>query len=187
MLSTSVMSDSVTPWAVGSQAPLCLGFPRQECWSGLPCLPQGSSQPGIELVSFMSPVFAGGYFTSSTTWEAPKRNVFNGKFFSFLMQREVKGVDGKCSFCEHTGPCILGPFYDLSRRRNTAISFCSSIILFLLPSSMQPNLLRFPSSTKVHHSEEKLEIQKITSPASPEGQKEKFSLLPLPFSSISIY
>ena len=31
----------VTPWAVASQAPLCLGFPRQECWSGLPCLPQG--------------------------------------------------------------------------------------------------------------------------------------------------
>ena len=27
----------VTPWTVGHQAPLSMGFPRQEYWSGLPC------------------------------------------------------------------------------------------------------------------------------------------------------
>ena len=32
----SVMSDSVTPWTIARQAPLSMGFPRQEYWSGLP-------------------------------------------------------------------------------------------------------------------------------------------------------
>ena len=29
----------MTPWTVALQAPLFVGFPRQEYWSGLPCLP----------------------------------------------------------------------------------------------------------------------------------------------------
>ena len=32
----SVVSDSATPWTVSCQAPLSMGFPRQEYWSGLP-------------------------------------------------------------------------------------------------------------------------------------------------------
>ena len=32
----SVVSDSVTCWTVAHQAPLSTGFPRQECWNGLP-------------------------------------------------------------------------------------------------------------------------------------------------------
>ena len=37
LFSHSVMSNSfVTPWTVAHQAPLSMGFPRQECWSGLP-------------------------------------------------------------------------------------------------------------------------------------------------------
>ena len=35
-----------TPWTVAHQAPLSMGFPRQEYWSGLPFpSPGGSSQP----------------------------------------------------------------------------------------------------------------------------------------------
>ena len=31
------MSNSfVTPWTVAHQAPMSMGFPKQECWSGLP-------------------------------------------------------------------------------------------------------------------------------------------------------
>ena len=30
------MSDSVTKWTVAHQAPLSMGFSRQEYWSGLP-------------------------------------------------------------------------------------------------------------------------------------------------------
>ena len=33
----SVVSSSfVTPWTVAHQAPLAMGFSKQECWSGLP-------------------------------------------------------------------------------------------------------------------------------------------------------
>ena len=48
--SRSVVSDSfVTPWTVGRQAPLSMGFSRQEYWSGLPFPPPGDlPSPGIE-------------------------------------------------------------------------------------------------------------------------------------------
>ena len=34
-----------TPWTVAHQAPLSMGFSRQEYWSGLPCPPPGGSFP----------------------------------------------------------------------------------------------------------------------------------------------
>ena len=50
LFSRSVMSDSsVTPWTVAHQAPLSMGFPRQEYWSGLPFPSPGDlPHPGIE-------------------------------------------------------------------------------------------------------------------------------------------
>ena len=60
----------VTPWTVAHQAPLSMGFSRQEYWSGLPCPPPGDlPDPGIEPVSLTSPALA-GFFTASATWEA---------------------------------------------------------------------------------------------------------------------
>ena len=39
----------LTPWTVAHQAPLSMGFPRQEYWSGLPFPPPGDlPDPGIE-------------------------------------------------------------------------------------------------------------------------------------------
>ena len=62
----------VTPWTVACQAPLSMGFSRQEYWSGLPCPPPGDlPDPGIEPVPIMSPALAGRFFTTSATWEAP--------------------------------------------------------------------------------------------------------------------
>jgi len=47
-------------------------FSRQEYWSGLPCPPPGDlPDPGIEPASLMSGALAGGFFTTSTIWEAP--------------------------------------------------------------------------------------------------------------------
>ena len=44
----------VTPWTVACQAPLTMGFARQEYWSGLPCPPAGDLlDPGTEPVSLM--------------------------------------------------------------------------------------------------------------------------------------
>ena len=54
------------------QAPLSVGFFRQESWSGLPFPSPGElPNPGMELVSLTSPTLAAGFFTPSTTWEAP--------------------------------------------------------------------------------------------------------------------
>ena len=45
-----------TLWTVARQAPLSLGSPRQEYWSGLPCPPPGVlPHPGMEPVSTPSP------------------------------------------------------------------------------------------------------------------------------------
>ena len=61
-----------TLWAIDPQALLSLGFSRQEYWSGLPCPPSGDlPDSGIEPTSLMSPALAGGFFTTSATWEAP--------------------------------------------------------------------------------------------------------------------
>ena len=57
-------------WTVALQAPLCIGFSRQEYWSGLPCPPPGDlPNPVIKPKSLTSPALAGGFFTNSATWE----------------------------------------------------------------------------------------------------------------------
>ena len=57
-------------WTVAHQALLFMGFSRQGYWSGLPCLPPGDlPNPGIESMFLMSPAVAGGFFTTSSTWE----------------------------------------------------------------------------------------------------------------------
>ena len=43
------MSDSCDPWTVARQAPLSMGFSRQEYWSGLPFPSPGDlPNPGIK-------------------------------------------------------------------------------------------------------------------------------------------
>ena len=55
----------VTPQAVALQAPLSMGFSRQEYWSGLPCPPPGDlSDQGIKPASLASPAIAVGFFTT---------------------------------------------------------------------------------------------------------------------------
>ena len=67
----SVMSDSfVTPWTVARQAPLSMGFSRQEYWSGCHSLLQGSSWPRDQTqVSCITSRF----FFNLATKEAPLR------------------------------------------------------------------------------------------------------------------
>ena len=60
-----------TLWTVACQAPLSMGFSRQKYRSGLPCPPPGDlPNPGVEPESLTSPALAGGFFTTSATWEA---------------------------------------------------------------------------------------------------------------------
>ena len=66
----------VTIWTVSHQAPLSMGFSRQEYRSGLPCPPPGGlPNPGIKPRSLKSPALASGFFTTSGTWEVPRRIV----------------------------------------------------------------------------------------------------------------
>ena len=51
-VSRSVVSDSVTQWIIALQAPLSMGFSKEEYWSGLPFpspgdLPTPEIKPGL--------------------------------------------------------------------------------------------------------------------------------------------
>ena len=59
-------------WIVGCQALPYIGILQ----NGLPCPPPGAlPDPGIEPTSLTSPALAGGFFTTSATWEAPDLNL----------------------------------------------------------------------------------------------------------------
>ena len=58
-----------TPWTVALQAPLSMGFPRQEYWSELPFPTPGHlPDPGMEPVS---PALAGGFSTTALPGKPP--------------------------------------------------------------------------------------------------------------------
>ena len=60
-----------TLWTIACQAPLPMGFSKQEYWSGLPGHPPGDLlDPGIKPTFLMTYALAGRFFTTSTTWEA---------------------------------------------------------------------------------------------------------------------
>ena len=60
-----------TLWTVAHRASHSTRFSRQDYWSGLSC-PPAEDVPnwGIRPVSHMSPALAGGFLTTSATWEA---------------------------------------------------------------------------------------------------------------------
>ena len=61
----------VTPWTGALQAPLSMGFSRQESSNGLPNPPpENLPNPRTEPTSLMSPTLAGSFFTTGITWEA---------------------------------------------------------------------------------------------------------------------
>ena len=61
-----------TQWTVACQAPLSMGFSRQEYWSGLTCLPPGNLPDlGIEPLSFWSSCTATRFFTT----ESPEKPI----------------------------------------------------------------------------------------------------------------
>ena len=67
----------VTPWTVVHQAPLSMGFPRQEYWSGLPFPSPGDLPgPGIEPIF---PTLTSEFFTT----EPP------GKTLTFILYQSI--------------------------------------------------------------------------------------------------
>ena len=63
-----------TPWTVALQAPLSIGFPRQEYWSVLP-FPSPGDLPdlGIEPETSVSPPLVGEFYTNAPP-EKPHAN-----------------------------------------------------------------------------------------------------------------
>ena len=87
------MFNSCNSWAVAFQAPLSMGFPKQEYWSVLPFPSPGDlPDPGIKPESPVSPALAGGFFTTEPPgkpipvdrcgWERPTLT-WLGKHFYF--------------------------------------------------------------------------------------------------------
>ena len=81
MLSCAVMSDTcpthshATPWTVAHQAPLSVGFPRQEYCSGLPFPSPGNlPNPGMEHTSPVSPALEGRFFTIEPPGKPPSQH-----------------------------------------------------------------------------------------------------------------
>ena len=91
----------VNPQTVANQAPVCMGFPRQEYWSVLlfPS-PRDLPNPGIEPMSLMFPALANRFFTTSATREDPVA----ANVYPMLMEGQVLG----CVFtgCQGTLPII---------------------------------------------------------------------------------
>ena len=72
-MNCSPPGSSCDPIDCSPQAPLSMGFSRQEHWSGLPCPPPGDlPDPRIRAKSLMPPASAGGFFTISGIWEDQK-------------------------------------------------------------------------------------------------------------------
>ena len=70
-----------TPWTVACQAPLSMGFPRQEYWSGFPFSSPGDlPDPGIKPAS---PALAGGFFTT----EPPGKPIYLMLLLLLLLSR----------------------------------------------------------------------------------------------------
>ena len=95
----------VTPWTVTRQAPLSMGFSRQEYWNGLPFPSPGDlPNPEIEPTFLTSPSLAGGFFTSSPTctgpFEIPSESILLIHNPCFLLMLSVF-----CSF-QHCFPTV---------------------------------------------------------------------------------
>ena len=81
----------MTLWTVAHQAPLSMGFSRQEYWSGLPFPSPGDPpDPRIKPVSLASPASSGGFFTTVpagkllSTEDTNVRKIILVYFFFFL-------------------------------------------------------------------------------------------------------
>ena len=128
MLSCSVLS-LCDPQTVGLQAPLSVEFSRQEYWSELPLpAPEAFPDPGIELVSPVSPALVGGFFTT--------------KPHEITLRCHIKGDNqqGKGEGCPASNlgegvDCIIYPIsYNSSQPVILTFSHCS-LVSWRIPQS----------------------------------------------------
>ena len=82
-----------TLWTVAHQAPLFMGFSRQEYWSGLPCPPPGNlPDPGIKPVSLRS---SANWRVDSLPLAPPGKPLVQNRHLIFIETwKEKKPVNG---------------------------------------------------------------------------------------------
>ena len=81
----------VTLWSVARQAPLSMGFSRQDNWRGLSCSPPGDlPNPGIKPTALMFPALVVAFFTSSATWEALLDIWRGGEMLNLIRNKEMQ-------------------------------------------------------------------------------------------------
>ena len=124
------MSDSfVTPWTVAHQAPLSLGFPRQEYRSGLPFPSPGNlPDPGIKPVSS---ALANKFFTT----EPPgKPRVFQILVYLMILLSNscIKGMPQSLKWTNNQKPWGLDKGEETQRGMNLSSVCCSPFALGLL-------------------------------------------------------
>ena len=113
MLRLSVMSSSfITVWTVAHQAPLSMGFFRQEYWSRLPFSAQGDPpHPGIEPESAVSPALAGRFSTTEPPGK-PRGDRKIGNSWrrlyrsSLLVPHSIDGLSSSTG-CQATPSCTV--------------------------------------------------------------------------------
>ena len=82
-----------TPWTVACQAPLSMGFSRQEYWSGFPFpLPGYLPDPGTEPESLVFHALAGVFFTTSATWTDYYRQLSRIQHLRIRLQKGFVGI-----------------------------------------------------------------------------------------------
>ena len=121
-----------TPWTVAHQAPLSMGFPRQEYWRGLP-FPTSGNLPDLGIEP-LSPVLVGGYLTS-TPYGKPIHIEVHFSSVTQLCPTLCNPMD--CSMpgfpIHHQLPCLLKlMFIKLVMPSNSVILCCP----LLLPPSI---------------------------------------------------
>ena len=161
-----------TLWAVAHQAPLSMGFSRQEYWSGLPCPPLGElPNPGIELCllhfrlilyHWTTGVFLLSYIKIFSWITAVCTLVSSSKLWtlwgqikhltSFWFSTQHKGLPrwctGKESACRYRrhgfDPCV----------RKIPLVVCSSILAQKIPWTEEPDRLWSMGSQRVGNNQE---------------------------------
>ena len=118
------------------QASLSMGFSRREYCSMLPCpLPGDLPDLGIKLASHISPALAGGFFTTSATWE-PQLASSNPHFPSGSNSKEPACNAGDLGLIPGSGKDPL----------EKEMSTHSSILAWEIPWTEEPGGLQFMGS-----------------------------------------
>ena len=114
----SVSDSFATTWTIAHQAPLSVGFPRQEYWSGLSFSSPGDLlDSGLELASLASPALASGFFTMEPPGKPPLEQILSQPQYFFKKKKnqtnkttpQAQTAALHRANCSHSSPPVYVP------------------------------------------------------------------------------